>query len=97
MTKSSGHKNNWVHGILVICVFACTGTTASWLSGLILDEILGLEKHTLVWWILWTIVVTPIYPFLLLGYAFILGKFSYFKDRQLKLLHFITSLFKKLK
>ncbi len=72
-----------VHWILVLATFACTGTLTAKLDTW-LTLAMGFEKYHLVWWLL-LIVLLPVYSVLLLGFAFIFGKFSLFKEKQQKM------------
>ncbi|MEL6133894.1 MAG: DUF6787 family protein [Bacteroidota bacterium] len=75
-------QKGWDYAIILI-VFAVTGSTAAifprWLMPLT-----QLEKGV-TYYIVYFLLVTPIYQVLLLGYAFIFGKFDYFWDKQKKI------------
>lgn len=65
--------------MIVLLVFACTGTTAMFLKKPIF-ALLGVGEQT-VWWlriIIWCITILPIYNVLLLVYGFIFGQFDFF-------------------
>ncbi len=77
----TAHK--FIHWVLVLSTFACTGTVTAKLGTWLALE-LGFEKYHLVWWLL-LIALLPVYSVLLLGFAFIFGKFSFFKEKQRKM------------
>ena len=76
-------ENKIVHWILVLATFACTGTVTARLDTFLTLQ-MGYEKYDWVWWVL-LIVLLPVYSVLLLGFAFIFGKFSFFKKKQQKM------------
>lgn len=72
------------HYIIILLVFAVTGSTAAYVSKLIMP-LTGLAKWSALYILVYILLITPIYQVLLLGYAFIFGKFSYFYEKQRKL------------
>jgi len=65
--------------MIVLLVFACTGTTAMFLKKPIF-AFLGVGIET-VWWLktlIWCLTILPIYNVLLLVYGFIFGQFDFF-------------------
>ncbi|MDX1907883.1 MAG: DUF6787 family protein [Bacteroidia bacterium] len=74
--------------VLIIIIFAVTGTTAAIFPRWIMP-ITGFAKGTWQYWTAYVLLITPIYQVLLLGYAFIFGKFHYFYDKQKKLLRWL--------
>lgn len=72
-----------VHWILVLATFACTGTVTARLDTW-LTVLMGFEKYDWVWWLL-LIALLPVYSIILLGFGFIFGKFSFFKEKQKKM------------
>jgi hypothetical protein len=65
--------------IIVLVVFACTGTTAMFLKKPIFAFLEIGESTT--WWVktlVWCITILPIYNVLLLVYGFIFGQFDFF-------------------
>jgi hypothetical protein len=78
-------KQRWqIHSniqlIVIIIVFAITGSTAAYLSKPILD-FLGIVKGTISNWIyypLYIILIFPIYQVLLVFFGFIFGQFKFF-------------------
>lgn len=86
-------KKTWDY-TLILLVFAVTGSTAALLPRHIMP-LTGLESGTF-WYVFWYIVlITPIYQVLLLGYAFLFGKFRYFYDKQKKLLQLLAKPFRR--
>jgi len=87
MSDASRWRKIWDYTIILL-VFAVTGSSAAYISKLIMP-LTGLEKGV-IYWVAYIILITPIYQVLLLGYAFIFGKFSYFFEKQKKLFRWIT-------
>lgn len=79
--------------ILILLIFAITGTTAAYFSKLIMP-LTGIENNFL-YVLVYILLITPIYQVLLLGYAFILGKYHYFLEKQRKLGRFLMRPFRK--
>ncbi|MFK7968742.1 MAG: DUF6787 family protein [Bacteroidia bacterium] len=79
--------------VIILIVFAVTGSTAAWFGKLIMPHT-GLEGGW-QYWLSYILIITPIYQILLLGYAFLFGKFNYFWGKQQKLGRWITRGFKK--
>lgn len=74
----------WLHTLLVLVVFTCTGLTVAWL-GRQLTGWMGIERFSWQYWLFWVVGLLPIYQVILLIYAFLFGKYSYFRAKQLKL------------
>ena len=84
-------KKVWDYTIILV-VFAVTGSTAAYFPKFIMPWT-GLECCN-VWYVLaYILLITPIYQVLLLGYAFIFGKFGYFLDKQKKIWRWLKGLF----
>ncbi len=79
--------------ILILIIFAITGSTAAYLSKLIMP-LTGIE-NTFLYIVVYILLITPIYQVLLLGYAFLFGKYRYFLDKQKKLGRWIARPFRK--
>jgi hypothetical protein len=96
-------KNNW-QVVVIILVFALTGSTAAMLSKPILNW-LGISKdtHHLALYIpLYLVIIFPIYQVLLVSIGFIFGQFDFFWNFEKKLLRamklgFIIDLLEKKK
>ncbi|WNJ20831.1 DUF6787 family protein [Pontibacter sp. G13] len=74
---------------IILVVFAVTGSTAALLPKWIMP-LTGIPKGTFWYVVAYILLITPIYQVLLLGYAFLFGKFSYFLDKQKKIWRWIT-------
>jgi hypothetical protein len=83
-------KKNTLDFIIIIIVFALTGLTTVYVSSLITD-ILKLEKWSLPYIVVYIFLVFPTYQMLLLGYAFLFGKFDFFWGRIKKIISRISS------
>ncbi|ESU18534.1 hypothetical protein FCR2A7T_28270 [Flavobacterium cauense R2A-7] len=92
-------KSNWQMAIIFV-VFAITGTTASYLSKPILAW-LGITKdnlHPVLYWILYILIILPVYKVLLVTIGTIFGQHTFFKNFVFKMLRgmklgFIADLF----
>ena len=85
-------ENKIVHFSIIMIVFACTGLTAARVGGF-LGEWLGLDRATVLYWVVWVVAIFPLYQLMLLFYAFIFGKFKYFREKQKKTFRFLGRLF----
>lgn len=74
--------------IIILLVFAITGSTAAWIAKWIMP-LTGLEGGTFGYIVSYILLITPIYQVLLLGYAFLFGKYAYFLAKQKKLFRWI--------
>lgn len=75
--------------LIILLVFAITGSTAAYVARWIMPWT-GVESGTLAYVCLYIVLITPIYQVLLLGYAFIFGKYAYFWEKQQKLFRWIV-------
>lgn len=82
--------------ISIIAVFALTGSSTAYLSGVIMTA-LGAEPWTWGYIGGYLLFIFPLYQGLTLVYAAIFGKFNWFFSRQKKIVQKIGSLFKKIK
>lgn len=80
--------------ILIITIFALTGSSTAFLSGIIMNA-LGAEPWTIQYIIGYLLFIFPLYQGLTLVYAFIFGKFNWFYSRQKKIAKRILNLFSK--
>lgn len=83
-------KNNW-QVVVIILVFALTGSTAAMFSKPILDW-LGISKdtHHLALYIpLYIVIIFPIYQVLLVSIGFIFGQFDFFWRIEKKMLQML--------
>ena len=76
-------KHKVVHWTLVLIVFGLTGSSIARLDTF-LTEAAGFEKYSWFWWLM-LVVLLPVYSLVLLGFAFLFGKFQYFKAKQAKM------------
>ncbi len=67
--------------IIIMIVFAITGSTTALLSGIIMTAI-GVESWTIQYIILYILLIFPIYQTLILIFATIFGKFNFFYSKQ---------------
>lgn len=87
---STKEKQSWWDYIIILLVFAVTGSTAALLPKFFMPYT-GLVKGSF-WYVFWYIIlITPVYQVLLLGYAFIFGKFRYFYEKQKKIFRWLGS------
>jgi hypothetical protein len=78
--------------IIIIIIFALTGLTTVFASDFIINSF-GVKKWSAAYILGFVFVIFPLYHVLLLAYAFIFGKFDYFKEKLKVLLKKIVSLF----
>lgn len=88
--------NSVLQVILVLTVFACTGTTVLFIKNPIL-EFVGVEKGGFLNTFLYLILVLPLYQLILLIYGFIFGQFKFFWEKEKIFVRRIGSLFSKKK
>lgn len=67
-----------VQVVVVLFVFACTGTTILLIKNPILSLIDPSFKDSIVFNILYLVVILPVYNLFLLIYGFIFGQFQFF-------------------
>lgn len=89
---SDWRDNKVVDVILILLVFTCTGFTVAWL-GRQLVEAIAIERFSVGYWLIWIFAMLPIYNVIILGYAFIFGKFSFFRAKQIKTWNKLKGLF----
>lgn len=73
--------------IIVLIVFACTGTTVLYLKAP-LFWLLGITDKTPAFWrtVIYIFAILPAYQVLLLMYGFLFGQFSFFWEFEKKML-----------
>lgn len=64
--------------IIILIVFALTGTTVLYIKSPILNFIVGESEKTWIHSLIYFILILPIYNILLLAYGAILGQFQFF-------------------
>ncbi|MBN1301199.1 MAG: hypothetical protein JW995_08265 [Melioribacteraceae bacterium] len=80
--------------VLIIMVFAITGSSTAFLSGIIMNAV-GAEPWTFGFVAGYLFLIFPLYQALTLVFAFIFGKFSWFYSRQRKTVIKTVELFKR--
>lgn len=71
--------SNWQYGVIII-VFALTGSTSAFVAKPIL-AFLGITKTTFaswIYWMLYVILIFPVYQIILLSFGFLFGQFKFF-------------------
>jgi hypothetical protein len=69
---------NAFQAVIILIVFACTGTTVLFIKEPLLNMIIGEEEKNWLHSLLYFILILPIYNILLLIYGFIFGQFKFF-------------------
>jgi hypothetical protein len=64
--------------LLILLTFALGGSACGKLSGILLN--LWSNDKTFIWWVLYIILVTILWPFCVLIISIPLGQFSFFKN-----------------
>jgi hypothetical protein len=82
--KERWNLNSSLDVLIVLFVFACTGTTVLYIKEPILNW-LGMNGER-TWWqnLLYLLAVLPVYNLILLFYGFLLGKFNFFWEFEKK-------------
>ena len=82
-----GITSNW-QVVVIIIVFAITGSCAAYLSKPILNLVgITSESVTVVgYYLLYIILIFPIYQILLVGFGFLFGQFNFFWNFEKKML-----------
>ena len=88
-----GFKSRWgiktnFQALVIIVVFAMTGSTSAYLSKPILGW-LGLSREEISGWIyypLYLVLIFPVYQILLLSFGFLFGQFKFFWAFEKKML-----------
>ena len=93
--KAKWGLNSLVQVVLILIVFAITGSSVLFLKPLVF-KLVGFE-HITGWkgTVLYIILIFPMYQILLLVNGFIFGQFAFFWDKEKKLVAAIGRLFKK--
>ena len=93
--KQKWGLNSIFQVVVILIVFALTGTTVVWLRPIIF-QVIGIENAD--GWlktISYLILVFPLYQVLLLAYGFIFGQFSFFWEKEKKLVNAVMRLFSR--
>ena len=85
-------KNRWglksaYQVIMVLVVFALTGTTVLLIKKPILSLFLSDGVQSWWHWVIYLILILPVYNLLLLMYGFLLGQFSFFWRYEKKVIN----------
>ncbi|MBS9523512.1 hypothetical protein KIH41_12370 [Litoribacter ruber] len=82
--------------VLVLLVFAATGTTIMVIKKPLLD-LMGIDMSTGGFWksTLYFLFVLPLYQIVLLFYGFVFGQFSFFWEKEKKLVRLFSRSRKK--
>ena len=92
--KAKWGLNSVLQVVLILIVFALTGMTVVWARPIIF-KLLGIENAG--GWlktISYLVLVFPLYQCLLLFYGFVFGQFSFFWEKEKKLVKAVLRLFK---
>ena len=92
--KSRWHLKNTWQVIVILIVFACTGTTVLFLKRPLFFYLFQDGEKPLWASIMYYIMILPIYNILLLAYGFVFGQFSFFWDFEKRFFRRIISKFK---
>jgi hypothetical protein len=79
-------QNTWDYA-RILMVFAITGTASSFAPHYLMP-LTGLESGWL-YYLVYFLLVTPVYMVLLLIVAFLFGKFDYFYEKEKKIIHWL--------
>ena len=93
--KEKWGLNSIFQVILILIVFALTGMTVVWLRPIIF-QVIGIENAN--GWlktISYLVLVFPLYQVLLLAYGFVFGQFSFFWEKEKKLVNAVIRLFSR--
>lgn len=66
--------------IVILVVFACTGTTVVWIAKPLLSWLFEPDPVPVWAKIIYYILILPIYNIFLLAYGFVFGQFKFFYD-----------------
>lgn len=84
-------------GVLLIgVVFACTGVSVVALKPVIFNILLAEDASPYIKWLVYIIVIFPLYQVLLLGYGFLFKQFDFFWKKEKKMISFIAACIAKL-
>ena len=70
--------NSIVQVIVVLIIFALGGSTCAFLGKKIMPA-LGFETRGVLYWIIYVLIVTILWPLCVLMYSIILGQYAFFK------------------
>ncbi len=81
--------------VLVLVVFACTGTTVFLIKKPLLHFLAGEQGDTVMASVLYYILILPLYNLLLLAYGFLFGQFTFFWEFEKRFITRLSSIFRK--
>ncbi|MEP0368724.1 MAG: DUF6787 family protein [Cyclobacteriaceae bacterium] len=76
--QSKWNLKNTTQVIVVLIVFACTGFTVAFLKRPIIAYFVGEGEQNFWFWLIYLILIFPVYLLFLLLYGFIFGQFAFF-------------------
>lgn len=94
MSTRDWRSHKVVHVVLILLVFTCTGLSVARIGGW-LAEWAGFERFSLAYWLMWIVALLPVYNVLLLVFAFIFGKYAYFRAKQRRMWQKMTGWMRK--
>ena len=83
--------------LIILFVFACTGTTVLILKKPVVNYFAGADNPSVLFSVLYYILILPIYNGILLVYGFIFGQFRFFWNFEKKMLTRMTKRFQSKK
>lgn len=93
--KEKWGLNSIFQVVLILIVFSLTGMTVVWLRPIIF-QVIGIENAN--GWlktVSYLVLVFPLYQVLLLAYGFVFGQFSFFWEKEKKLVNAVIRLFSR--
>lgn len=84
--KEKTKQTSWDY-TRILLVFAITGTTSSFAPKYLMP-LTGLEEGW-PYYLVYFLLITPVYMVLLLIVAFLFGKFDYFYEKEKKIIHWL--------
>jgi hypothetical protein len=91
--KNRWHVKSGIQVLLILIVFACTGS-----SVVVLKHLIGISNNsTSSERIIFYLAVLPIYNIMLLAYGFLFGQFNFFLQFEKRFFNRILGIFKKKK
>lgn len=82
--KERWKVKNTFQVVMILVVFACTGTTVALIARPLLHAIFSPEEVPTWATVLYYVLILPIYNVLLLFYGFVLGQFTFFWNFEKK-------------
>jgi hypothetical protein len=76
--------------VIILIVFACTGTTIMFLKKPVVAFFVGDGEKSILFSILYFVLILPIYNLFLLIYGFLFGQFNFFWEYEKKFFRRMT-------